>query len=122
MYKEILSNLVERESNLNIILEDNSTHLVKGFGFMKFHLEFGEFVVLHDVMYMLGLKKNLVSIYALEDKGMRVAFIRGKVLTWPVGCPMRDAFTLGSRFEVLYRITRRPLLALVHDTNHLSEI
>jgi len=87
--------LVERESNLKIILGENSTHLIKGFGSIKFHLESGESVVLHDVMYVPGLKNNLVSISALEDKGMRVAFIRVKVLTWPVGSPMRDAFTLG---------------------------
>jgi len=28
-YKEVLSNLIERETSLKIILEDNSTYLVK---------------------------------------------------------------------------------------------
>ena len=100
-YKEFLSNLVERESNLKIILGDNSTHLIRGFGSVKFHLDSGELVLPHDVMYVPGLKKNLVFISSLEYKGMRVAFIKGKVLTWPVGSPMRNAFTLGSRFEGL---------------------
>lgn len=100
---------------MKIILRDNSTHPVKGFGYVKFHLDFGESI-------LLGLKKNLVSISTLEDKGMRVAFIKGKVLTWPVGSPIRDAFTLGSRFEGLYRVTRRPLLALVNDIDHQSEL
>jgi len=80
-HKEVLSNLVERESNLKIILGDNFTHPVKGFAFVKFHLDSREYVFLHDVMYMSSLKKNLVSISALEDKGMRVSFIKGKVLT-----------------------------------------
>lgn len=75
-YREVLSNLVERETNWKIILGDNSTYLVKGFGSVTFHLDYGEIVHLHDVMYVLGLKKNLVSIYVLEDKGMRVAYIR----------------------------------------------
>lgn len=35
---------------------------------------------------------------------------------------MRDAFILESRFEGLYRVTARPLLALVHNTNYLSEL
>ena len=35
---------------------------------------------------------------------------------------MRDAFTLGSRFEGLYRVIGIPLLALVHNTNHLNEL
>jgi len=37
-YKEVLSNLVERESNLKIILGDNSTHPMKVFGSIKFQL------------------------------------------------------------------------------------
>lgn len=37
-YKEVLSNLVDRESNLKIILGDNSTHPIKGFGSVKFYL------------------------------------------------------------------------------------
>jgi len=83
-YKEVFSNLVERETSLKFIIGDNSTHLVKGFGFVKFHLDSRESILLHDVMYIPGLKKNLVSIYVMEDKGMRVAFIKGKVLTWPM--------------------------------------
>jgi len=59
-YKEVLSNLVERESNLKIILGDNSTHPVKGFGSIKFHLNYEESILLHDVLYVPRLKKNLV--------------------------------------------------------------
>lgn len=64
----------------------------------------------------------MVSIYALEDKGMRVAFIKGKVLTWPKESGMKDAFTLGSRVEGIYRVNGRRLLAMVHKNNHQSEI
>lgn len=81
-YKEVLSNLVEREISLKIILGDNSTYPVKGFSSMKFDLEFGEFILIHEVMYVLELKKNLVSTSTLENKGMRLSLIRGKFLTW----------------------------------------
>lgn len=63
---------------MKIILGDNSSYLVKGFGFVSFHLDYGEIIHIHDVMYILGLKKNLVSISALVDKGMRVAFHKRK--------------------------------------------
>jgi hypothetical protein len=33
-----------------------------------------------DVMYVLGLTKNLLSISALDKKGFKVAFIDGEVL------------------------------------------
>lgn len=114
--------MVERETKLKIILGDNSTHPVKGFGFVKFQLNSGESVLLHDVMYVPGLMKNLISISTLEDKGMKISFINRKFLTWSTDAPMKDAFTLGLRSEGLYEITRRPLLALVHNTNHLSEL
>lgn len=65
---------------------------MKGFGDVKFHLDFGESILLHYMMYVLGLKRNLASISSLKDKGMRVAFIRGKVLTWPKESHMWDAF------------------------------
>ena len=38
-----------------------------------------------DVLFVLGLKKNLLSISALDAKGMRVAFVDGQVLMWPKG-------------------------------------
>lgn len=73
---------------------------VKGFGSVKFHSDYGEIVLLPDVMYVPGLKKNRVSISTLQDKRMRVAFIRGKVLIWPIESHMRNAFTLGSRIDI----------------------
>ena len=33
-----------------------------------------------EVLYVPGLKKNLLSISALDKKGFRVAFIDGQVL------------------------------------------
>jgi len=50
------------------------------FVFVKFHLDSRESVLLHDMMYVSGLKKNLVSISTLEEKGMRVAIIKEKYL------------------------------------------
>ena len=38
-----------------------------------------------DVLYVPGLKKNLLSIYALNSKGIRVSFVDGQVLMWPKG-------------------------------------
>jgi len=77
-YWEVISNLVERETNLNIILGDRSPHPVKAFGSVKFHLDSWELVILNDVMYLPIRKKNFVYISTLEDKGMRVSFIKGK--------------------------------------------
>ena len=77
-YKEALSNLVERETNLNFILGDNSTHQVKGYVSVSFQLDDGKSIFLQEVLYVPGLKKNLVSISALEDKRIKVALLMEK--------------------------------------------
>ena len=38
-----------------------------------------------DVLFVPRLKKNLLSIFALDAKGIRVAFIDGQVIMWPKG-------------------------------------
>lgn len=72
---------------MKTILGDKSTHPMKGFGFVKFQLNSWESVLLHDVIYVPGLMKNMGSISTLEDKGMMVSFIKGKVLNWPTHSP-----------------------------------
>ena len=52
----------------------------------KLHtLDSGKYLKMKDVLYVPGLKKNILSIFALDAKGMRVAFVDGQVLMWPKG-------------------------------------
>lgn len=51
------------ETNINIV---------------TFQEEFGYFLSLKDVMYVLGLKNNLVSVAMLENHGYNVIFSKGK--------------------------------------------
>lgn len=82
-YREHLSDLVEKESNLQVIIGDDARYSVRGFSATSLNLE--SRVSLHpsDVLFMLGIKRNLVSISALEDKGYQIAFSEGRVLAWP---------------------------------------
>ena len=50
-----------------------------------------------DVLYVPELKKNLLSISALDKKGFWVAFIDGEVLMWPRGKSPKDASIIGDR-------------------------
>ena len=67
--------MVEKDTNLEIILGDNSTYPVKGTGTVTLHLSQGQVLRLQDVLYVPDLKKNLVSISAVEEKGCNVPFI-----------------------------------------------
>ena len=47
-----------------------------------------------DLLFVPGLKKNLLSISALDAKGIRVAFVYGQVLMWPKGETIDDAVVI----------------------------
>ena len=57
-----------------------------------------------EVLFVPGLKKNLLSISALDNKGYRVSFIDGKVLMWPKGKSIEDAVVIGEEEGVLYKL------------------
>ena len=73
-YKEALSNLIEKDTNMEIILGDNATYPVKGVGNVTLQLNQVNIIHLQEVLYVPDLKKNLVSISTMEDKGFKVCF------------------------------------------------
>eukprot|EP00253_Pinus_taeda_P033869 PITA_33869 len=119
-YKEALSNLIEKETNLEIILGDNATYLVKGVGNVTLQLNQGNAIHLQVVLYVPDLKKNLVSISTMEDKGFKVDFIDGKVHVWKIN--FKDAFTLAFRVKTLYQVGGSLLGAMSCDTSLQSEL
>ena len=47
-----------------------------------------------NVLFVPGLKKNLLSISALDAKGMRVSFVDGQVLMWRKEKTFDDAIVI----------------------------
>eukprot|EP00253_Pinus_taeda_P002162 PITA_02162 len=119
-YKEALSNLIEKETNLEIILGDNSKYLVKGVENVSLQLNQGNTIHLQEVLYVPNLKKNLVSILTMEDKGYKVAFIDGKVRVWKKN--FKDVFTLGFRVDSLYQVGGSSLGVMSCNTTVQSEL
>lgn len=107
--------MVEKKTNLEIILGDNATYPVKGIDTVTLHLNQGQTIHLQEVLPMPDLKKNLVSISTMEEKGFKVAFIDGKVHIWKRN--PKDVFTLGFRVEGLYQVGGSHLGALTCDTS-----
>ena len=105
---------------MEIILGDNATYLVKGIGTVTLHLNQGQTLHLQEVLYVPDLKKNFVSISAMEDKGFKVSFIYRKVRLWQRN--PRDAFTLGFRVKGLYQVGGISLGAMICDTSLQSEL
>ena len=57
-----------------------------------------------DVLYFLGLNKNILSISTLDGKGIRVAFIYGQVIMWPKWKTIDDATMIGEEDNGLYKL------------------
>ena len=75
-----------------------------------------------DVLFVPGLKKNLLSISALDAKVMRVAFVDGKFLMWPNRKTIDDAVVIGEKEGGLYKLKGQPKQALVHDSVQPNEL
>ena len=79
-------------------------------------------VHLSNVLYVPGLKKNLVSISYLEDKGDRIAFVDGKFLIWSKYSKIEDARIIGIHEGRLYKLLGQNAQDLVHDELNPSEL
>ena len=75
-----------------------------------------------EVLYVPGLKKNLLSIFALDKKGHRVAFIYGQVLMWSKGKTLEDVVVIGEEEGGLYKLKGHSETTLFHKTISSSEL
>jgi hypothetical protein len=101
-FRDHLTDLVEKETNLHVVLGDNARYNVKGVGTSTFQLDSDIPLQLSEVLYVPGMKRNLVSISALEDKGYKVTFSEGKVLAWNKDSHINSARVIGVRENNLY--------------------
>jgi hypothetical protein len=94
-YKDSLSDLVQKNSPHKVKLSDHFQYPIKGVGETSHKLDSRKPLNIKDVLYVPGLKKNILSISALEEKGFKVAFIYGEVLMWERGKSLDDAIVIG---------------------------
>ena len=95
---------------------------MEGFEQVSIKMKTSNYVHLSNVLYVPGLEKNLVSISCLEDKGNKIAFVDGKVLSWHNNSSIEDARVIGSREGNLYRLLEQNEEALVHDKVNPNEL
>ena len=61
-YLELLSDMAKRGSYQNVILGDNSRYVVRGVGATSFELKLGKTFKMKDVLHVMGMTSNLVSV------------------------------------------------------------
>jgi hypothetical protein len=75
-----------------------------------------------DVLYVPDLKKNLLSISTLDEKGFRVTFVDGEVLMWPRGKNINDVVVIVFQEGGLYKLKGQSDSTLVHNIVNPSEL
>jgi hypothetical protein len=68
-YKDILPDFEKKYHAEPVELGDNKCYNIEGVGSISFKLESGARLHVDEVLYVPGLKKNLLSVATLEDKG-----------------------------------------------------
>jgi hypothetical protein len=108
-FKDQLTNFVEKETHLHVVLGDDARYSVKGAVTSTFQLDYDMKIQLREVIYVPGMKRNLVSICALEYKGYKVTFSEGRVLAWH-----KDSHII---FSKVIGVRKRRLIKIDHQTN-----
>ena len=92
-------------------LGDNGTYAIEGIGSTSLKLESGWSFHVEEVLYVTRLKKNLLCVGVLEDKGYTVAFTKAKAIMWPSGGDMSSAIEIGVKEGNVYCLTGNPIQA-----------
>jgi hypothetical protein len=116
------SSLNEKKTSYKVELGDKNTYLVKGIGHASIKLKSCNNVHLSNVLYVPSLEKNLVSISCLEDKGNKISFVDGEVLSWSRDSSIENDRVIGTREGRLYRLLERNDEAIIHDEVNPSEL
>ena len=91
--RDFFLDLDEKDLGVHIEMGDDGRYSATGIGTISFERESGKPFILKELMHVPGLKKNLMSVVMLEDKGYDVVFSEGKNFlrskatgeTWRIG-------------------------------------
>jgi hypothetical protein len=75
-----------------------------------------------DVLFVLDLRKNFLSVSVMEDKGYIVMFKNQQVLIMLKEYSLDIAQVIGVREGNLYSLQVELVRALVHNNNNLCEL
>jgi hypothetical protein len=103
--------------DLEVVLGDDRVVKAVGSGTISFQRESQPPMLLRDVLYVPSLKKNLISVSTIEERGYEVLFHDGQVLLFPKGSSITLARVIGTRDEKMYKLKFQPTSALYHTTS-----
>jgi hypothetical protein len=120
--KNTLSCILENKFSQKVTLGDDYQYPIKGVGESTYKLDSENSITMKDVLYVPSLKKNLLSISALDKKSYRVAFIDGKVLMWAKEETLNEAIVIGNEENGLYKLKGHPETAMTHSIENSCKL
>ena len=81
-HRDSLSCLTQKYYPHKVQLGDNYQYIIKGLGEDSYKMKYSKSMKMKEVLYVPGLKKNLLSISTLDKKGFIVSFVDGEFLMW----------------------------------------
>ena len=101
--RDMFFELSQAEIDVEVVLGDDIVVRAVGRGTITFQRESMSPMILRDVLYVTGLKKNLISFSMIEDRGLGVSFLDGHVRVSQV-CGPSTSYTIGVRCGKLYKL------------------
>jgi hypothetical protein len=105
-----------------VVVGDDQEVKVASCGTISFLREPFPPMTLIEALYVLGLKKKLVSVSTIEEKGYEILFHDGQVPLFPKGSSITSAKVIGTRHERLYKFLFQPVRELIHSTSNNSDL
>jgi hypothetical protein len=100
--REHFTDLKDTEVMIEITLGDDTLVRVVGIVTITFRRDSMPPISFRDVLYVPGLKKNLISVYTLQDRGLEVTFRGTEVLIHPRGSSLASGQVIGVRDGKLF--------------------
>jgi hypothetical protein len=120
--RENFTDLRDPEIKIEIALGDDNIVRVAARGTVTFQRDTMPPISFRDVLYVPGLKKNLISVSTLQDRGLEVSFRGIEVLIHPKGSRITFGKVIGVRDGKLYRLFFQPLHALAASSDNNNQL
>jgi len=104
-YKDIISYYKRKSFAEHVELGDDRSYMIDGVGSISFQLDFRAILHIDEVLFVSGIKKNLLSVATLEEKGYWVVFMERKAILWDKGSYLSSTEPIGTRRGGLYIVT-----------------
>jgi hypothetical protein len=119
--REFFDNHIETGFDLCVELGMGMKHAMRGFCTISLWMELGDVLRVSNVLWEPELRRSVLSVSTIEEKGYAVLFRNKSVLLMPKRSSLKLAVVLGVREGNLYRLKGRPMRAMASSSRETNE-